>query len=403
MTPARLVTSSLRAMARQRLRTTFMMLGCLVGVAALTLVVSVGRGAERKILDTVRRNLGPSSVVIVSGGGLMMGGPRGDSARLTLDDMTAVVGALPQVEAWDPQQSLDGVQLRTGDATVTARVLGASERAPRVWERGVSRGESFDAGAVARSERVALVGEAVARALFGDEDPIGGEIRVAGVALRVIGTLEPIGTDAHGMNRDAEIVVPISTLMRRLANVDTIATAKLLVRDPARVADTAGEVERILRERHGIASGQPSDFRVVTPAQAQAIVSRVQKVLFVFLPLAAVVIMLVGGAVSASLMLMSVGSRTAEIGLRRAVGARQRDIALQFLVETVVITAIAGCAGVLLGWAGSIAVASRMGLAGPLSWKAALLGVALSAAVGLAAGVAPARRAARLEPVDALR
>ncbi len=403
MRPSRLVVSSLRAMARQRLRTLFMMLGCLVGVAGLTLVVSVGRGAERKILDMVRRTFGPSSVLVASGGGLMMGGPRGEAGRLTLDDMAAVVAALPEVETWDPQQSLDGAQLRAGDATVTARVLGASERAPRVWARGVSRGDAFDAGAVARSERIALVGETVARALFGDEDPLGTEILVGGVPLRVTGILEPIGTDAHGMDRDAEIVVPISTLMRRLANMDTIGVAKLLVRDPDQVADTAREVERILRERHGIAPGQPSDFHVVTPAEMQAKVSRVQRVLFVFLPLAALVIMVVGGAVAASLMLMSVSDRTAEIGLRRAVGARQRDIALQFLVETVVITVIAGCSGVLVGWAGSIAVASRLGLAGPLSWKAALLGVALSAAVGLAAGVAPARRAARLAPVDALR
>ncbi len=403
MKPSRLVASSLRAMARQRLRTAFMMLGCLVGVAALTLVVSVGRGAERKILDMVRRTFGPSSILVASGGGLMMSGPRGDAARLTLDDMAAVVAALPEVEAWDPQQALDGAQLRAGDATITARVLGTSERAPWVWSRGVSRGEPFDAAAVARSERIALVGETVARRLFGDEDPLGAQILVGGVALRVTGILEPIGTDAHGMDRDDEIVVPISTLMRRLANLDTIGMAKLLVRDPGQVADAAREAERILRERHGLVQGQPSDFRVVTPAEVQSMVSRVQRVLFVFLPLAGLVIMVVGGVVAASLMLMSVSDRTAEIGLRRAVGARQRDIALQFLVETIVITVLAGCAGVLVGWAGSAAIASRMGLAGPLSWKAAVLGVALSAAVGLAAGVAPARRAARLEPVDALR
>jgi putative ABC transport system permease protein len=403
MRPSRLVTSSLRAMARQRVRTAFMMLGCLVGVAGLTLVVSVGRGAERKILDMVRRTFGPSSILVASGGGLMMGGPRGEGARLTLDDLGAVVAALPEVEAWDPQQALDSAQVRAGDATVTARVLGTSERGPRVWARGVSRGETFDAGAVARSERIALVGETVARALFGDEDPLGAEIRVGGVPLRVTGILEPIGTDAHGMDRDDEIVVPISTLMRRLANLDTIAVAKLLVRDPAQVGETAREVERILRERHGLAAGQPSDFHVVTPAEMQAVVSRVQRVLFLFLPLAALAVMVVGGAVAAGLMLVSVSDRTAEIGLRRALGARQRDIALQFLVETVVVTVTAGCAGVLVGWAGSAAVASRLGLAGPLSWKAALLGVALSAAVGLAAGVAPARRAARLEPVDALR
>ncbi|HEX9244234.1 MAG TPA: ABC transporter permease [Anaeromyxobacter sp.] len=390
-------------MARRKVRTAFMMLGCLVGVAALTLVVSVGQGAERKILDTVRRTFGPSSILVASGGGLMMGGPRGDAARLTLDDMAAVVAALPEVETWDPQQSLDGAQVRSGDATTTARVLGTSERAPRVWERGLSRGEPFDAGAIARSERIALVGETVARALFGDEDPLGAEILIGGVSLRVAGVLEPLGTDAHGMDRDGEIVVPISTLMRRLANVDTIGMAKLLVRDPAQVSDAAREAERILRERHGIAAGQPSDFHVVTPVEVQAKVSRVERVLFVFLPLAALVIMVVGGTVTASLMLMSVSERVGEIGLRRAVGARQRDIALQLLVETVVITVIAGCAGVLVGWAGSLAVASRLGLAGPVSWTAALLGVALSAAIGLAAGVVPARRAARLDPVDALR
>jgi putative ABC transport system permease protein len=404
MNPSRLVRESLRAMRRYKLRSAFMMVGSFLGVAALTLVVSVGKGAERKVLSTVQQLFSASSIFVTSGGNLLAAGARGDGGRLTLADFEAVAASVPGIAVWDPLQIIDPSQARHRDADATVRVLGSSERFERVWERGVVRGEPFDAAAVARSARVALIGATVERALFGaGEDPLGAEILVGGVALRVIGLLEPMGTDAHGLDRDNEIVVPISTLMHRLASFDTIRGAKLLVRDPSRLAATAADIARLLRERHAIAPGQPDDFTLVTPKDVARLVGRMQQVFFVLLPLVAAIALLAGAVVAASLMLLSVNERRTEIALRRAVGARRRDITLQFLLETAAVTLAGGLAGVPLGALASYAIASRLGLLTFFSLGAALVGLAASALAGLAAGVLPARRAARLLPADGLR
>lgn len=403
MSTARLVRHSLRALARYKLRSSFMMLGTLVGVAALTLVVSVGEAVERKVLATVRQLFGGSSILLSAGGGRHLGGPRGEAARMTLDDLEALARELPGIEAWDPQQVLSGAAVRYGEASGTARVLGQSERSEQVWGRGVSRGDTFDAAAVAGSARVALLGETVALELFADEDPLGAEILIGSVPFRVLGILEPFGTDVHGMDRDDEVVVPISTAMRRLLNVDTIQGARLLVKDPAAVEETAREVRRFLRERHALASGQPDDFSLITSIQVQKMVAKTRRVLFLFLPLAAAVSLLAGGVVAASLMLASVNERVGEIGLRRAVGARPRDIGRQFLLETAVTALGGGLAGIALGsWAAWL-LAERLSLGDVLSPKAMLLGLLAAAVTGLLAGVVPAQRAARLAPADALR
>jgi putative ABC transport system permease protein len=399
---SRLVKQSLRMMTRSKLRSGFMMLGSFVGVAALTLVVSVGEGANRKMLATVRQLFGGSSILIFSRGGLMIGGPRGESGRLTLDDMKAVADEIPGIEVWDAQQGL-GAPVRYEDAGTTARILGQTERSERVWNRGVTRGEYFDAAAVAGSARVALLGETVVRDLFRGEDPLGAEILVGSVRFRVIGILERFGTDAHGMDRDNEVVVPLSTMMRRVKNVDTIQGAKLLVKNPADVEPVSHEVARILRERHGLTTGQPDDFMIRTALQVQKMVGQVQRVLFLFLPLVAAVSLLAGCVVAASLMLASVNERVGEIGLRRAVGARPEDIQFQFLLETAVTALGGGSLGLLLGSFGAQWVARRMALGDVLSWRAIVLGLLAAAVTGLLAGVAPARRAARMQPAEALR
>jgi putative ABC transport system permease protein len=398
-----LVRQSLRALLRYKLRSGFMMLGTFLGIASLTLVISIGKGAQRKILATVRQLFGSSSILVMARGTRFMGGPRADAARLTVDDVAAIAEELPQIEVWDPQQAVPDAPVRRGDAATTARVLGHSERFGQTWERRVTRGEAFGASSVSASARVAMIGETVARRLFPGEDPLDGEVLIGAVPFRVIGILEPFGTDLHGMDRDNEIVVPISTLMRRVMNVDTIAAAKLVVAQGAGVAANVTEVRRILRQRHAIAEGRPDDFTILSAVEVQKNVAMIQKVLFLYLPLVAGVALLVGGIVSATLMLSAVSERIAEIGLRRAVGARPKDIRTQFLLETAITTLLGGVAGVLAGGAAAEMVATRFHLGEIFSWPAVLLGIALSILTGLAAGVAPARRAAALQPVEALR
>lgn len=403
MNAMRVVSNSWRSIPRYKMRSGFVMLGSFLGAAALTAVLAVGEGAERKTLSTVRQLFGASSIIVMAGGTQLMGGPRADAARLTLDDIQAVTSALPEIEAWDPQQAMPAAAVRHAEAATTARVLGESERSERVWNRTVSRGEYFDSTAVSSSARVALIGETAARALFGQDDPLGGEILIGGVPFRVLGVLERFGTDLHGMDRDNEIVVPISTMQRRLLNVDTIVAAKLLVTNQDRVAANAEEVTRILRERHGIPTGRPDDFKLISAVAVQQMVAKAQRVLQIYLPLAALLVLVTGGIVAASLMLVSVNQRIGEIGLRRAVGARAADIGLQFLVETTITALGGGVLGIALGCLAARAVADRLSLGDVLSWKAILFSLVACALVGLLAGVLPARRAARLAPADALR
>lgn len=399
----RLIRHSIRAMARYRLRSAFIMLGSFVGALALTLVVSLGAGAERKVLDTVRQLFGASSIVIMAGGTQLMGGSGANAARLTIDDLEVIAADVPAIELWDPQQAIPDASVRRNGATATARVLGESERAEQVWQRTVTRGEFFDAAAVKRLDRVALIGVTTARELFANEDPLGGEIRIGNAPFRVIGVLEPFGTDLHGMDRDDEIVIPISTMMRRVANVDTIAMAKLLVRDPSQVETAEAEVKRVLRARHAIPEGRPNDFHLITAVTVRRMVGKVQRILNLYLPLVAGITLLVAAIVAASLMLASVSERVAEIGLRRAVGARMEDVQLQFLIETAATVLSGGIAGIVAGTIAAQLVANRLHLGSVLSWRPVIIGVIVSIVTGLVAGVMPARRAARLDPVVALR
>jgi putative ABC transport system permease protein len=402
MSTMRLVRHSMRAVGRYKLRSGFIMLGTLVGVAALTLVITVGGGVERKVLKTVKQLFGESSIIVVGRGSQLLGGPRAGAARFTIDDVAAVVKEVPSIEDWDPQQS-SSFSIRHGDAATTARVIGGSERWSQVWERQVSGGDNFDIAAVNGSTRVAVIGSTVARHLFGDDDPIGGEMLIGSVSFRVIGVLERFGTDLHGMDRDNEIVVPISTIQRRVMNVDTISVARLLVKDASRNEETAEQVRSALRARHALAEGQPDDFSIMTAVEVQKMVATIERVLFLYLPLAAGLALLVAGIVTATLMLASVNQRVGEIGLRRAVGARPEDIRLQFLVESAMTTLGGGMFGIIVGIFGAHAASVHMKLDAPFSWKAILLGLLVSGATGLLAGVLPARRAARLPPADALR
>ena len=402
MKTSRLTRHCLRTMGRYKLRTSLMMLGSLIGVAALTFVISVGQAAERKILKTVGQVFGDSSIVIHDGGGEMMHGPRGPGTRLRIDDLEAIAKELPEVEVWDPMQTMTE-SVRHGEVAHSAAVFGQSERWSRVWNRTVSRGELFDQTAVTGSARVAIIGETVAKELFGGEDPIDADIQIGSVPFHVIGILEPWGTDPHGGDLDNQIIVPISTLMRRLTNVDTISAAKLQVADPPRSQEIKLEIQKILRQRHALAAGQPDDFTIITATEIRRMVGTVRRVISLYLPLVAAIALLVGGIVSASLMLTSVNERVAEIGLRRAIGARPEDIRLQFLLETTITILAGGLAGIALGWLVAELGASRMRLGAVSPWIAALVGLVASGVVGSIAGVLPALRAARLHPAEALR
>jgi putative ABC transport system permease protein len=191
--------------------------------------------------------------------------------------------------------------------------------------------------------------------------------------------------------------------MRRLANVDKIGMAKLLINDPGQAEEIKAQIREVLRERHALSSGQPDDFSILTASEVHRVIGEIQRVMFLYLPLVALVSLLVGGIVSASLMLASINERIGEIGLRRAVGAAAADIRLQFLLETAATIVIGGLVGIAFGYAVAELAANRMHLGSANPWLAAALGLLASSLVGLLAGILPAVRAAHLQPAEALR
>jgi len=295
------------------------------------------------------------------------------------------------------------MSVRRGDATHNAQILGQSERSQHVWNRTAARGDFFDEAAVRGSARVAVIGETVAAELFSNNDPIGADIQIGSVPFRVIGVLEPWGTDPHGMDEDNVVAIPVTTLMRRLANVDKIEMAKLLISDPDQAERMKVQIRGVLRQRHALSGDQPDDFSILTATEVRHMIAEIQRVMFLYIPLVALVSLFVGGIVSASLMLSSINERIGEIGLRRAVGAGPADIRLQFLLETATTIVIGGVGGIAFGYVMAQIAAAQMRLGSPNPWLAAALGIFASSLVGLLAGILPALRAARLQPAEALR
>ena len=423
MRTRRVVSSGLASLGRHKLRTFFMTLGTLIGVTALTVVVAYGRGTQEAVLENIGRMFSGSTILLSAGGGGMRGGPHssGPTTTLTLEDLDAIAASVGEVGLFDPVMMLSGREVIYEGASEELNILGHSENHGVVWNRDASRGAYLSREDVESSARVAVVGETTVRELFGGVDPIGEQIRIGNVPFEVIGVLSPAGVDPHGLDKDNEIHVPITTMMRRLMNVDYIMTAKLMVTGDADLDAVVLDIEDVLRERHALGPDEPNDFHMITPVQVEELVESSNRVFTLFLPLVAAISIIVGGIVVANLMLMSVNERRAEIGLRKAVGAKTRDIWTQFMFESASVTALGGVLALGVGFVG-LQVLGRVSSTMPgariesaeaqavgetislgLPWEAAALGIGAAVLVGLIAGVAPARRAAELDPVQTLR
>ncbi len=404
MRAIRLLHHSLRGIARNKSRTFFMMLGTFVGVTALTVLLAIGRGTQGEVLRRFETMFSGSAMFVRAGGGQMRPGAHGTpAATLKIEDIRAIDSALTQVTFADPIQASGEREIVYGGRTSRVRIEGHSEAAEAVWNRSVTRGAYFTAADVASAARVALIGTVVARDLFEGRDPIGEQIRIGAVPFQVIGVLADVGIDPHGIDLDNEIIIPITTLMRRVRNVDYLMGAKLLFTAGADLEAAKLEVGDILRRRHAIGPGQEDDFHLFTPVQIQQMVRSSNRVFTVFLPLLAALAIGIGGLVVANLMLMAVHERRSEIGLRKAVGARPRDIRLQFLTESAAVTGLGGLGALLVGVIILKVIGMHTGGPSSMQWSTALLGLGVAVGVGILAGVLPARRAAALDPIQTLR
>ena len=383
---------ALESLRANRVRSALTMLGVVIGVAAVVLLVAIGGGAKREV-ETQVQGLGSNLLIIVPGE--ISFGSAPTTSRLTLgdiDEVARIVGDRRRVAA----TVSSGENVRAGTTEMFTTLQGTNETVPLVFNRPVARGSYHRRSDVESRRRVAVIGPKTARSLFGDKDPLGRQIAISGVRFRVIGVFAPAGS-AFGVDRDVDVHVPITAAQRLL---DTRRVDALAVKAPS--IDGINELgDRVV---DGLTARYPDDtFSAVTQSQILGTVGRILGLLTLVLGAIAGISLLVGGVGVSNIMLVSVRERTREIGLRKAVGARQRDILAQFLIEAVVLTSVGGVVGIVIGIGGALLLEQLTPLPAVIAWWSPVLAFAVSAAVGIFFGVFPARRAGRLDPVVALR
>ena len=320
-----------------------------------------------------------------------------------MEDFAALENEVDGVVLQGAMQWFPAQDIRYEGNTRQMSIYGYTANTEAVWQRGVMEGEYFTQDEVDSASRVTVIGRRAADALFGDEDPIGKTILAGSVPLRIKGVLELQGIDTHGADKDDEIHVPLTTLMRRLMNVDHVFAGRIVLDGPDRVEEAATQINAVMRERHSLAESEPNDFVVITPELVQDIVSNANRVLLQYLPAAAGVALLVAAIVIANIMLIAVRERVPEIGVRKAVGAEDGQINFQFLTETVVVALTSGFFGAGLGIVAAVGYGSVSGVPMVITIGSLALGLAAAVIVGIVAGFMPARQASGLDPVNALR
>lgn len=402
---------ALRALAANKLRSSLTMLGMIIGVAAVITLMSVGTGAQATITNQIE-SMG-SNLIFITPGSMQQSGVRtdqGSAASLTLEDAEAISDPvnLPEVAMVAPEVNSFG-QVVAGPQNINTRILGVTPEYQEVRNFQVAYGSFISQHDMDAHSLVAVLGSNVSAELFGGEDPIGKAIKINRIQFRVIGVLESKGGQAMG-NQDDLIVVPLTTVQQRLFQQRDLRGGRVVsqisvqVIDKDKMDEAMQQISYLLRQRHKV---DQDDFTILSQEDLVDVVGQVTGVMTLLLGSIAGISLLVGGIGIMNIMLVSVTERTREIGIRKAVGAKRRNILLQFLIESVVVSVVGGAVGLALG-AGLSALVSMIDLGGQripamVSGDAVLLAVGVSTAIGIFFGLYPAARASSLNPIDALR
>jgi putative ABC transport system permease protein len=402
------VRVALAALRLNLMRSALTMLGIVIGVGSVITMIAVGAGAEARVAEQIR-TLGSNLMIVVSGA-ITSGGVRlGFGSQLTLseDDALAIAREVPEVRVAAP--GIRGAaQVIYGNNNWSTVIFGTTPDFLEAREWQVVEGRSFGPEDLEGAAKVALLGQTVALNLFGDSDPVGQTVRIKKVPFTVIGVLERKGQSMSGQDQDDIVILPLTTARNRVlgaseANRRAVGAILIKLHEGADQDAVESEIHALLRQRHHLQPNQDDDFWLRNLSEVFEAQEAASRVLTLLLAAVASVSLVVGGIGIMNIMLVSVTERTREIGLRMAVGARGRDILRQFLVEATTLSLVGGIVGITLGILASLAIGNWAGWPVRLRPEAILLAVGFAAGVGIFFGFYPARKASRLQPIEALR
>jgi putative ABC transport system permease protein len=394
---------ALRALMRNKLRAFLTMLGIIIGVGAVIAMVAIGEGAKATIRSQIA-SLGTNVLIILPGTSLQGGVRTGSGGVNTLvdGDAKAMMRELPAVAFASPALRRPE-QVVAGNLNWLTLTQGVAPEFQQIRDWQIAEGRFLHDGDVESAAKVAVVGETVVNQLFGNDDPIDAVIRIRNIPFRVVGVLAPKGQTSQGTDQDDTIIIPYTTMQKRLMRITFVQSIVASAINAERLPEAQAQITALLRQRHRIGPDREDDFYIRNLSDIAEAASTSARVMAVLLGTVASISLLVGGIGIMNIMLVSVTERTREIGIRMAVGARSKDIMLQFLVEAVVMAATGGCIGILLG-IGSSEILNDWAQ-WPTHISASIIAVAFffSGAVGVFFGFYPAKKAASLDPIDALR
>ena len=395
------VLLALRAIRRNLLRSFLTILGIVIGVGAVITMVTLGNGATRAVSDQIS-SLGSNLIMVRPGQRL---GPGRDSAgapRFKASDAEAIAAQISSINAVAPVANKSVTVVYTAHNWSTT-VTGSTDAYFTVGNWQLADGRVFTKAEQRAGKAVCVIGATVRKELFGDRPPLGDELRIKNFACEVIGLLQSKGQSAMGMDQDDIIVIPLRTLQRRLAGNQDVNTLMVSAQDSGDTDRIMADLRLLMRERRKIVANEDDNFSILDTRQIAEAMTGTTKVLTMLLGAVAAVSLLVGGIGIMNIMLVSVTERTREIGIRLAIGALEREVLLQFLIEAVALSSLGGVVGITLATLASLGLAKVMQVPYVFDPGINLLSFLFSAAIGVIFGYFPARRAARLDPIDALR
>ncbi len=394
-----------RALARNKMRSALTMLGIVIGVAAVIAMVSIGQGAQASVQEQIA-SVGTNLLFVGAGsqnvGGVRSGTGATNSNTLTVEDIEAIRREIPSVAMASPTVNTRA-QMVFGNQNWNTQVQGVNEQFPQIKKWLVQSGEFFTDADVRTAARVIVLGQTVAESLFPGMDPIGQMVRVRELPFRVIGVMVKKGQDAGGRDQDDTAFAPYTTVQKKLLAITFVQFAHVSAISPGATYTAQDQITELLRQRHKLAPNQENDFFVRNLTDVAEAADNTNRIMTILLSSIAGVSLLVGGIGIMNIMLVSVTERTREIGIRMAIGARSSAVRTQFLIESIVLSLTGGAIGIMFGIAISLLIPAMLGWPTLISFLAIVSSVIFSAAVGIFFGYYPARKAAGLDPIDALR